>query len=134
MGNSVATPQLLDALHVNWKSVEAGVPTSTLQEFAQKSGLELKALYDVVIPARKLRYREAHSENLSSDESDRLARFIRVFDHTVRVFGDPEKARRWLSKPKHLLEERSPLQLLRTETGAHMVEDMLWQIADGVFV
>ena len=130
---NVAASHLLETLHVDWKTVEAGVPTSTLQAFIQASGLEFKNLYDIVIPARTLKHRKARAENLSRDESDKLARFIRVYDHAVRVFGDPEKARRWLGKPKHRFEERSPLQLLRTDTGARMVEEMLWQIADGMF-
>ena len=67
------------------------------------------------------------------DESDRLARVARIFELGVRVFGNPDKARRWLSKPKARFEEHSPIAMMRTELGGRQVEEMLYQIDEGMF-
>ncbi|HUY80337.1 MAG TPA: antitoxin Xre/MbcA/ParS toxin-binding domain-containing protein [Acidobacteriaceae bacterium] len=128
----LGTP-LMAALHMNLASVESGLPASTLAGFVSASGIPLKDVYDVVIPARTLKHRKARKEPLSLDESDKLVRLVRVYDQTVRVFGDRENALHWLSEPKRRFEGRTPLQLLRTDYGSRLVEEMLGQIDHGIF-
>jgi putative toxin-antitoxin system antitoxin component (TIGR02293 family) len=118
---------------LDWKAVERGVPLPALEEFAASSGFALKDLLEVVIPARTLKHRRQRQEPLSLDESDRLARVARVYALAVRVFGNPEKARRWLSKPKMRFDEQTPLAMLRTDLGGRQVEEMLIQIDEGMF-
>lgn len=125
--------KLLTRLRLDLESVEAGVPVDTMTSFISASGVELKDIYDIVIPARTLKHRRSRREALSSDESDKLARLVRVFDHAVAVFGDAERARNWLSAPKKRFDQRSPLQMLRTDLGGRMVEEMLGQIEYGMF-
>ena len=85
------------------------------------------------IPARTLKHRRQRQEPLSLDESDRLARVARVYALSVRVFGNPDKAHRWLSKPKIQFNEQAPLSMLRTDLGGRQVEEMLIQIDEGMF-
>lgn len=130
---SRTTATLLTRFHLNLETVEAGVPVDTMTSFVSASGVELKDIYDVVIPARTLKHRRARRESLSADESDKLARLVRVFDHAVAVFGDGERAREWLGKPKKRFDQRTPMQMLRTDLGGRMVEEMLGQIEHGMF-
>lgn len=124
---------LMATLHMSLESVETGLSLSTLTNFVAASGLRLKDIYDVVIPARTLKHRRARKEPLTPDESDKLARLTRIYDQAVRVFGDRDNALDWLSEPKRRFEGRSPLMLLRTEYGSRMVEEMLGQIDHGIF-
>jgi putative toxin-antitoxin system antitoxin component (TIGR02293 family) len=117
---------------LDWAAVNQGVPLSALEEFAAYSGFAVKDLLDVVIPARTLKHRRQRQESLSLDESDRLARVARLYELAVSVFGNPEKARRWLTKPKIRFEENSPLAMMRTELGGRGVEEMLIQIDEGM--
>jgi putative toxin-antitoxin system antitoxin component (TIGR02293 family) len=87
----------------------------------------------VVIPARTLKHRRQRGEPFNLDESDRLARVARMYELAVKVFGDPEKAKRWLTKPKIRFEERSPLTMMHTDFGGRQVEEMLIQIDEGMF-
>jgi putative toxin-antitoxin system antitoxin component (TIGR02293 family) len=121
------------AIQLDWRAVEKGVPLSALEKFAAYSGIELKQLLDVVIPPRTLKHRRERKEPLSLDESDRLARVARLYELSVRVFGDAEKATRWLTRPKHRFEERSPLSMMRTEMGGRQAEEWLIQIDEGMF-
>ena len=123
----------LTALRLDLTHIESGVPTDTLTDFAASSGLALKDIYDIVIPARTLKHRRARREPLSRDESDKLARLVRIFDHAVRVFDDPVRARLWLNRPRRRFDNRTPLEMLRTEIGGRAVEEMLGQIEYGMF-
>ncbi len=40
---------------------------------------------------------------------------------------------RWLRKPKQRFLGKSPMELLGTEAGARLVEEMLYQLAYGIF-
>jgi putative toxin-antitoxin system antitoxin component (TIGR02293 family) len=124
---------MLHRLHLSLESIEAGVPVDTMTSFVSASGVELKDIYDVVIPARTLKHRRSRRESLSADESDKLARLVRIFDHAVSVFGDAERARNWLGTSKKRFDQRTPLQMLRTDLGGRMVEEMLGQIDHGMF-
>jgi putative toxin-antitoxin system antitoxin component (TIGR02293 family) len=117
----------------DWREIERGLPLSTLEEFSAYSGIAVKDLLEVVIPARTLKHRRQRQEPLSIDESDRLARVARMYELALKVFGDPEKAKRWLTKPKTRFEERSPLSMMYTGLGGQGVEEMLYQIDEGVF-
>jgi len=121
------------AFAFSWRDIEQGVPLRALEDFSIYSGLPLRDLLEVVIPARTLKHRKQRQEPLNLDESDRLARVARLYELAVKVFGDRDKARRWLSKPKQRFQERSPVAMMRTELGGRQVEEMLYQIDEGMF-
>ena len=121
------------SLRLDLSHVESGVSVATMSDFVASSGIPLKDLYDVVIPARTLKHRRARREPLSTDESDKLARVVRIFDHTVAVFADIDRARNWFNTPKRRFDGRTPLEMLRTEIGGKLVEEMLGQIEYGMF-
>jgi putative toxin-antitoxin system antitoxin component (TIGR02293 family) len=124
---------LMNSLRLDLRTVESGVSVATMASFVSASGLQLRDIYDIVIPARTLKHRKARKEPLTPDESDKLARLIRIYDHAVRVLGDREKALHWLNKPLRRFAGRTPLQMLRTEFGARMIEEMLGQMDYGMF-
>ena len=123
----------MTALQLDLETDEAGVPLPTLTNFVAASGIEFKDIYEVVIPARTLKHRKARKEPLTAGESDRLVRLIRVYDQAVRVFGDKEKALYWLGEAKRRFDGRTAIQMLRTDLGGRMVEEMLGQIYYGMF-
>jgi putative toxin-antitoxin system antitoxin component (TIGR02293 family) len=134
MGQSAAIPLVPSPAFVfDWREIERGLPLSTLEDFSAYSGIAVKDLLEVVIPARTLKHRRQRQEPLNLDESDRLARVARLYELGIKVFGDPDKARRWLTKPKMRFEERTPLTLMHTDLGGRQVEEMLIQIDEGMF-
>lgn len=130
--SSIPMP-LLDSLHLDDAALESGVSFATITAFVAASGIDWKDVHAIVISARTLKHRRARHESLSLDESDRLARLVRVFDQAVAVLGDAARARTWLSTPKHRFASRTPLALLRTEIGGRLVEEMLGQVEEGMF-
>ena len=113
--------------------VEERLPPSVIKRLATL-GLERREIDAVVIPSRTLQHRCSRREKLTIEESDRVLRIIRVLSLTESVYGSRERALAWLRKPHARLNGRTPLSLLNTDTGSRIVEDMLIQIDEGMFV
>ena len=133
MGQTAAIPASPPPFVFDWHEIERGLPLVTLDEFSAYSGIPVKSLLEVVIPARTLKHRRQRDELLSLDESDRLARVARIYELAVKVYGNREDGRGWLVHPKDRFHDRSPLAMLRTEAGERAVEEFLYQIDEGVF-
>jgi putative toxin-antitoxin system antitoxin component (TIGR02293 family) len=117
----------------DWREIERGVPLSALEEFSAYSGIAVKDMLEVVIPARTLKHRRQRQESLNLDESDRLARVAKIYELAVKVYGDRDDGRKWLSGKKSRFDGKTALEMLRTETGEQAVRDFLIQIDEGMF-
>jgi len=122
------------AFAFNWRDIERGIPLSALNEFSAYSNIPLKELLEVVIPPRTLKHRRQRQEPLNLDESDRLARVARMYELAVKVYGDREGGRSWLTSSMRRFDGRTALSMLRTETGEQAVQEFLIQIDEGMFV
>lgn len=111
--------------------VEDGLGTNAIEEL-RRSGLTDDEIYSLIVPRRTLTHRRARREALSREESDRAVRLARLAALAEHVFGDAERAWRWLRAPKRQFAARSPLQFMATEAGAHLVEELLHRIDEGM--
>jgi len=111
--------------------VEERLPIGAIDGL-RRSGLTDEELYTLVVPRRTLTHRRARREALSRDESDRAVRLARLTALSEHVFGEPERSRRWLRTRKRQFHGRTPLQLMGTEAGARLVEELLYRIDDGI--
>lgn len=96
-------------------------------------GFSSEEIYQIVGPRRSLDRRKAQGGVLSLAESDRVFRLERIAAHADRVFGNREKAQRWLRQPNRALDMARPIDLLGSETGAHQVHEILHRIDFGMF-
>jgi putative toxin-antitoxin system antitoxin component (TIGR02293 family) len=97
-------------------------------------GLARGEIDTIIIPQRTLQHRRSRREKLTVEESDRVLRAIRVLSLAESVYGSRERALAWLRKPHARLDGRAPLSLLKTDTGSRIVEELLVQIDEGMFV
>jgi putative toxin-antitoxin system antitoxin component (TIGR02293 family) len=112
--------------------VERGLPTENL-ELLKAKGLTFTEMATVVISPRTLKHRKARGENLSPEETERAVRVASTIALAEHVFGEREKAMRWLRSSNSRLEDRTPLSLVKTEAGRRAIEEMLWGIDEGVY-
>lgn len=112
--------------------VESGLPLSVLNRLLER-GLSKPELFDVIIPARTLKHRKSKRQPLSKEESERVVRTIRILATANAVLGDDNSALAWLRSPKKRFEGRPPIEMLATEPGGRLVEEMLIQIDEGMF-
>lgn len=97
-------------------------------------GLSRDEVHSVIIPARTLQHRRSRRERLTVEESDRVIRALRVLSAAEGVYESRERALQWLRRPNPRLNDRSPISLLKTDTGARIVEELLGQIDEGYFI
>jgi putative toxin-antitoxin system antitoxin component (TIGR02293 family) len=97
-------------------------------------GLERSEIDAAVIPSRTLQHRRSRRERLTLEETDRVLRIVRTLSAAESLYDNRERALAWLRKPHPRLEGRSPISLLKTDTGSRIVEELLTQIDEGMFV
>jgi len=113
--------------------VERGLPIGSV-EVLRRVGLTFSEVHGLVLPARTLKHRKEKKQALSVEEADRTLRIARVIALADEVFGNHEKALRWLRRENGRLDGRAPLALLRSEVGGDLVTQMLYQIDEGIYV
>ncbi len=111
--------------------VEKRLPANTIQSLV-RGGLSDAEAYRLIVPRRTLAHRRAKHQPLSQEESDKAVRVARIATFAEQVFGDPERAWRWMRKPKRHFDGKTPMQMLATEAGARLVEEMIARIDDGL--
>lgn len=115
------------------RAVEMGLPTAAIDAL-RKRGVTERDIAALVIKPRTLSHRRAQRSRLTVEESDRAVRLARVRALAEETFGDPRKADVWLHRELSVLDGRRPIDLVRTQVGARMVEDLLASIAWGAAV
>ncbi len=112
--------------------VEKRLPITTIKSLI-RGGLTDAEVYRLIVPRRTLAHRVARRQPLSQGESDKAVRVARITSLAERVFGEPERAWRWLRKTLRRFDGKAPMDMLATEAGARVVEEMLVQIDHGMF-
>lgn len=119
---------------LDWaEAVEDGLPTEALETAMNQTGLSWTEIGELVIPRRTFSHRKQNGEPLTSEESDRLLRLLRAVGKAKETFQNSDKAERWLRTSNRALGGRTPLEMLRTESGARLVETVLGRIAHGIY-
>jgi putative toxin-antitoxin system antitoxin component (TIGR02293 family) len=111
--------------------VVRGLPATAIKSLV-RGGLSDAEAYRLIVPRRTLAHRVAKHQPLSKDESDKAVRVARVTAMGEQVFGESERAWRWMRKPKRRFDGQTPIEMLATEAGARLVEEMIAQIDDGL--
>ncbi len=133
-GSKVEEPYISWDLSKAASMVQSGLATEvlyTIQERLALSNLELSQL--LMVSSRTIDRRKKESV-LPADESERSYRIARLTDLAAEVVGSMEKASVWFKKPNYALGNKKPIELMKTEPGARLVERTLNQIRHGLTV
>ena len=119
---------------LDWvRAIQSGLSADAVDAIASELGFTSGEIEQLVIPRRTLAHRRAHLQPLTRDESVRLARIARVALWAQETFGDRQKAAAWLRRPNRALQDSRPIDLLDTDDGARLVEQVIGRLAYGVF-
>jgi putative toxin-antitoxin system antitoxin component (TIGR02293 family) len=113
--------------------VERQLPTSAVNRLVAL-GITRPEIDSLVIPLRTLQHRRSRREKLTVEESDRVLRVARLLSQAESVYESRERALAWLRRSHPRLRDRTPLETLKTDTGSRIVEELLVQIDEGMFV
>lgn len=86
-----------------------------------------------IVPARTLTHRRQKKERLTPEESGRWLRAAKIQALAEIVLGDSTKALQWLHKPRKAFDSLNAMELMQTEVGAQLVEEILGQLDSGYF-
>lgn len=111
--------------------VDQQLPVTAIRSLVT-GGLSYDEVYRLIVPRRTLAHRIARRQPLSKDESDKAVRVARITTMAEQTFRDAEKAWRWLRKPKRRFAGRTPIEMLSSEAGARLVEELLLQFEYGM--
>lgn len=113
------------------RAIAAGLPARAVRDLVADPAVTMADVARVVGPRRTIDRRLKEDTRLSPEESDRFARFVAVLDLAAGVFGDRAAAMRWLGSPKARLGDERPIDLLASDAGTRLVEEMLEQARHG---
>jgi putative toxin-antitoxin system antitoxin component (TIGR02293 family) len=113
--------------------VERQLSTSAINRLVAL-GITRTEIDSLVIPLRTLQHRRSRREKLTVEESDRVLRLARLLSQAESLYGSRDRALAWLRRPHPRLGGRTPLEMLKTDTGSRLVEELLVQIDEGMFV
>jgi putative toxin-antitoxin system antitoxin component (TIGR02293 family) len=116
------------------EQVEGGqVPAKrAIDHFRDSLGLttvEISFLLDA--STRTVERRLNSDGKLTIAEGDRAYRAARITDLATKMLGDSTRAKKWLRTPSRYLGGKTPLAMLATEVGTHLVEQSLYAIGYG---
>ena len=129
--DALQAPELARHLNVITQ-VRKGLPVDLVDRASQALGLSVSELAKLGVLAPRTVAHSRKSGRLSPTQSDRVTRFLRVFQRTKRTFGTHEKARSWLLRPTHALDGHRPIDLFDTDEGVRLVENLLGRIDYGI--
>lgn len=94
----------------------------------------LKDLLSVLgLSERTLQRADVKDKGLDTNASDRALRLMAVVAQATDVLGSRAAAERWLIAPAMGLDQRRPLDLLKTSDGTEMVKTLITRMDYGVY-
>ena len=111
--------------------VREGLPVEAVDNVLASGRLTAVELDRLALPRKTLAHRRLLGR-LTPEQSDRLARLLRMIEEAEATFGDAAKAHAWLRRPSALLDNEAPLDRLDTDIGSRQVETLLGRIAHGI--
>lgn len=132
--NIISEPYIAWDLDTAATKIGKGLATTILQTIQARLQISNSQLSDLIMVSSRTLDRRKKEEYLPPDESERSYRIARLTDRAYQVFKDPEKVARWFSVPNYALDNKTPLDLAKTEPGARLVEQLLGRIEHGITV
>ena len=112
----------------------SGIHSRVAMALGQRFEISQDSLSELIsIPKRTLHRKVEREETLKQDESERVLRVGKLYRRALQVFEDPKQATKWFSSKPKALAGKTPLELMKTEFEARLVEDLLGRIEHGVF-
>lgn len=115
------------------RKVQSGLSLDALERLARRVSPDNAAFkYRIIAKATLDRRKKAEGQNLTPEESARVARIGRVMDLALDVWKSDDSARAFLFRPHPLLEMQTPMDVvLMNEFGGQLVQDILNRLKYG---
>jgi putative toxin-antitoxin system antitoxin component (TIGR02293 family) len=114
------------------KAIRAGLPARAFVGVADALSLTVDELASVLgVSPRTIRDQRKKLNRLSSENTEKLVRIVRIQRQARKIFSSDEAVSDWLTTPAPTLDGAKPIDFLDTDLGAREVESILNGIAYG---
>jgi putative toxin-antitoxin system antitoxin component (TIGR02293 family) len=110
-----------------------GLSTKNLNHFLKATGLQEDQIISILGVVPKTMERRMDSGRLHPDEADKLFQVAQAMDVMIGFLGSARRAMVWFKTPQETLDDQTPLEKCRTETGRRLVNDEVIRIIFNVY-
>lgn len=132
--NIISEPYLAWGLPKAASKISHGLSTDILSTLQRRLHLSNQALSELLMISPRTLDRRKKESTLPSDESERSYRIARLTDLAYQIFENMSKVSEWFEEPNYALGNKKPIELVKTEPGAKIVENVLGRIRHGITV
>lgn len=115
-----------------YQQLALGVSSEQVSDFMQRFQLTQKQLADLLAISDKTLYAQRKNSHLDEASSDRFLFIQSIFALGEEALMSTEVFRKWLQTPHRSFENRTPLTLMKTISGAEVVRNELIRTQYGV--
>jgi putative toxin-antitoxin system antitoxin component (TIGR02293 family) len=112
-----------------------GVSVHKAERIRTRANIE-EELFSSILGYSKVHYKRLQKDTktlLREVASNRLYRFAQILEHAIELYdGDEETALRWLKTPNPAFGKETPIEMLKSEVGADMVDTLITQLELGI--
>ncbi len=112
-----------------------GVSVNKAERIRVRAGLE-EELFSRILGYSKVHYKRLQKNPktlLREVASNRLYRFAQILEHAIELYdGDEKTALKWLKAPNPAFGNETPIEMLKSEVGADMVDRLITQLELGI--
>lgn len=117
------------------EAINKGFSVKLLRDIANNLSITIYKAGAYIDIKKSTLNRRLCEETLTTAESDRLYRFVEVYDLTLDLFdGDRNMAYQWLNSPAAGLSGELPINLIRTSTGSNDILSLISKMERGVLI
>ena len=117
------------------EAINKGFSVNLLRDVASNLSINIYKVGAYIDIKKSILNRRLREGTLTTAESDRLYRFVEVYDLTLDLFdGDGIMAYQWLNSPAAGLSGELPIDLIRTSTGSNDVLLLISKVERGVLI
>lgn len=132
--NIIEEPYIAWELPKAASKISHGLSTDVLKTIQFRLQLSNKELADILMISTRTLDRRKKELQLPPDESERSFRVVRLTDLAAEIFGSMDKGASWFKQKNYVLNNQKPLELVKTEPGARLVERTLGQVRHGITI
>jgi putative toxin-antitoxin system antitoxin component (TIGR02293 family) len=116
------------------KRIRKGMAYKDVETLQEQLGVDKEKLAGLLKISTRTYDRRRIDGKFGAEETDRALRLGRIIERAIEMYdGNESAARAWLRQSVPALEGLTPLDLIGTEAGAVLVENLIGRIETGVF-
>lgn len=102
-------------------------------QLAKETGLGKKRVAQIVGITKGTLNRRAAAGKFTTEESDRIYRFARMIDASIRLYeGNKEAAMEWINQPVRGLGNQAPVDMTQTSFESDAVLELIGRLEQGI--